>query len=483
MVVLDRTRLTGQLISLLFFIIAMTLKEYLSTIHNKSIAVIGIGISNLPLLELLCSEGCDVTACDRRSMEELGDKANRLLSLGAKLCLGESYLDHLEQDLIFRTPGLMPFDKHLTAARQRGSIVTSEMEVFLSLCPCKVFAVTGSDGKTTTTTLISELLKKAGYHVYTGGNIGTPLLCKLPEMNTEDMVVVELSSFQLHSMKCRPHTAVITNLSPNHLDKHLDFQDYMDAKSWIFRNQCPNDRLILNAMDPHSSYYASLAHSRISYFSDQAEILNGCICKDHILSFKNGGQLIPIMDSEEIRIPGSHNIQNMLAAFEAVRDYVSPELCRSVAMEFPGVPHRLEEIRQLNGVTYINDSIASSPTRTIAGLNALKVKPIIIVGGYDKHIPFDFLGIELCKKAKTVILCGDTADKIAAAIEKASIGSVPSVSMFRTTNLKDAVRQAHQLAVSGDVVMLSPACASFDQFSNFEERGNAFRKYVLELDS
>ena len=186
------------------------------------------------------------------------------------------------------------------------------MEVFFSLCPCRIYAVTGSDGKTTTATIISELLKEAGYHVHLGGNIGTPLLCRLPDMQPDDLVVLELSSFQLHSMACHPHTAIITNLSPNHLDKHEDFQDYMDAKSMIFRNQFPEDRLILNAMDLHTPYYAAQARSRISYFSDSGSVENGCICEEGLISLVSNGVRQSVMRSDEIRIPGEHNIQNIL---------------------------------------------------------------------------------------------------------------------------------------------------------------------------
>lgn len=459
----------------------MTLYEYIYSIRERSIAVLGIGVSNLPLIELLLSHGCDVTACDRRSMEQLGDTGRKLQSLGAKFRLGESYLENLKEDLIFRTPGLMPFDEHLVAAVEQGSILTSEMEVFFSLCPCRIFAVTGSDGKTTTTTLISELLKAAGHRVHLGGNIGTPLLCKLPEMEKDDFVVLELSSFQLHSMQCRPNVAVMTNLSPNHLDKHKDFQDYIDAKAWIFRNQQPEDRLILNADDPHTSYYAAQAPGRISYFSDRSPLQNGCVYKDGVISLVKNGIAKPVMLADEIRIPGQHNVQNMLAAFEAVRDYVTPEICREVAMAFPGVPHRLEEIRQLNGVTYINDSIASSPTRTIAGLHALKVKPIVIAGGYDKHLPFDSLGEEFCGRAKVVILTGDTSEKIASSISAAKKKTHSDLPVYQVGSLKEAVTLAADIASSGDIVILSPACASFDRFRNFEERGNTFRQYVLEL--
>ena len=461
----------------------MTLEEYIASIQNRSIAVIGIGISNLPLVELLCRHHCDVTACDRRGRAQLGETADRLEALGAKLQLGEDYLDSLTQDLIFRTPGLMPFEPHLEAAREQGSEVTSEMEVFFSLCPCRVFAVTGSDGKTTTTTLIAELLKAAGYRVHLGGNIGNPLLCELPDMKPDDLVVLELSSFQLHSMNCRPQTAVITNISPNHLDKHLDFQDYIDAKSSIFRNQTKDDRLILFADDAHTPYYAGMAKGRLSFFSDTQKLTQGCVCEDGVVSWVDGGVKRDIMPADEIRIPGQHNIRNILAAFEAVREFVPAEVCRRVASTFPGVPHRLEEVRVRDGVRYINDSIASSPTRTIAGLKAMKSKPIVLLGGYDKHLPFDELGVELTRRAKAAILCGATAQGIEDAISRASEG-IPEeqrIPVYRTENLEASVHLAATLAGEGDTVLLSPACASFDAFRNFEERGNFFRKLVTEL--
>ena len=459
----------------------MTLEEYLVSIREKSVAVVGVGISNMPLLKLLCRSGIRVTACDKRSRGELAETAEKLLSLGVTLQLGEDYLEHLDQDIIFRTPGLMPFDEHLEAARRRGSTVTSEMEVFFSLCPCRIFAVTGSDGKTTTTTIISELLKAAGYTVHLGGNIGKPLLSELPQMRPEDLVVLELSSFQLHSMTCRPHTAVITNISPNHLDKHKDFQDYIDAKRSIFLNQHPEDRLILFADDEHSSYYAAQAPSQVSWFSDTREVPMGCICREgRILWNSAEGEEVFIMDADDIRIPGQHNVRNYLAAFEAVRGFVSPEICRETAMTFSGVEHRLEEVRVLRGVRYINDSIASSPTRTIAGLRALKTKPIILLGGYDKHLPFDSLGDEVCMRAKAAIVAGATADRILYAIGNSSENH--DFPVYRRDNLEESVKLAAEIAEAGDTVLLSPACASFDQFRNFEERGKTFKKLVMELE-
>ena len=459
----------------------MTLQEYIDSIKGKRIAVVGAGVSNMPLIRLLLSNGCDVTVCDKRSAEAMGADREELLRLGAKLALGETYLEGLDQDLIFRTPGLMPFDAHLLAAAEKGSLITSEMEVFFSLCPCRSIAVTGSDGKTTTTTVISELLKAAGYTVHLGGNIGRPLLCDVPKMKPEDLAVLELSSFQLHSMTCRPDVAVITNISPNHLDKHRDYQDYIDAKMSIFRSQTPDNKLVLNLEDGHSAYYAAAAQARISYFSDKSAVENGACCLDGVIFRVTDGRARRIMDASDIRLPGEHNVQNYLAAFSATEGLVPDEVCRSVAERFAGVEHRLEQVRELAGVPFINDSIASSPTRTAAGLRAMKSKPIIIVGGYDKNIAFDTLGDDLCRYAKKVFITGATAQKIRAAIDASPLYKESRLAYEMIADFDTAVRAAAASAGRGDIVLLSPACASFDAFPNFAVRGNHFKQIVMEL--
>ena len=459
----------------------MTLNEYVNSIKDKRIAVIGVGVSNTPLINLLLSCGCNVTVCDKRSIGEMGMEALDLINRGAKLKLGEDYLEGLDHDIIFRTPGLMPFDPHLEAAKARGSLITSEMEVFFALCPCKIIAVTGSDGKTTTTTIISELLKAAGYRVHLGGNIGHPLLCEIPETVADDIAVLELSSFQLHSMYCKPNVAVVTNISPNHLDKHKDYQDYIDAKRAEFEHQNEDDKLILNFDDEHSAYYAHFAHAPVSYFSDKNRVDRGVICENGVILRVNGTEQQEIMGAEEIKLPGEHNLLNYLAAFAAVDGLVSNEICRQVAMRFAGVEHRLEQVRVLNGVTYINDSIGTSPTRTSAGLHALKVKPIVIAGGYDKHIPFDGLGDELCRFAKRVFLTGDTAESIHKAIVNSPYYAESGLEIQRIDDFKEAVLAASASAEPGDIVLLSPACAAFDRFKNFAERGKYFKEIVMEL--
>lgn len=459
----------------------MTLKDYVEALKEKSVAVIGIGISNRPLIELLLNSGCDVTVCDMRSFEELGEYGEKLVDMGAKLKLGESYLDDLNQDVIFRTPGLMPFDAHLQAARERGSHITSEMEAFFSLCPCRTIAITGSDGKTTTSSIIAELLRTAGYKVHLGGNIGNPLLCEIPEMHKDDIAVLELSSFQLHSMMCSPDVAVITNLTPNHLDKHKGFQDYIDAKMEIFLHQSENARLILNYDDPHTPYYRDAAHSKISYFSDKSYVSNGVICRDGTIYRMCDNERSRIMESKDILIPGEHNVLNYLAAFGATSGLVSNEVCKKVAVSFGGVEHRLEQVRMIKGVTFINDSIGSSPTRTIAGLHALKKKPILIAGGYDKKIPFDELGDEICLHAKSLFLTGATAQKIYDAVVNSKYYAESGLEIKMIDDFDETIKAAAASAMAGDTVLFSPACASFDRFKNFAQRGNYFKKLIMEM--
>ena len=460
----------------------MTLSEYADSLRGKTIAVIGIGVSNRPLIELLLSHGCDVTACDLRTREQMGEEAARLEELGAKLKLGPDYLEGLDQDILFRTPGLMPFEEHLEAAKARGGVLTSEMEAFLSLCPCRVIAVTGSDGKTTTSTIIAELLKAAGFRVHLGGNIGNPLLCEIPDIRPNDIAVLELSSFQLHSMYCCPDIAVVTNISPNHLDKHKDFQDYIDAKREILLHQTPDCRLILNADDAHTPYYEGFARAHISRFSDRQVLEEGAFVRDGVLVRKGGGEERAVLPVSEIRLPGEHNVLNYLAAFAATEGLVPDAVCAEVARRFAGVEHRLEIVRTLHGVTYINDSIGSSPTRTIAGLRAMRTKPIVIAGGYDKLIPFDKLGDALCEYAKAVFLTGDTAEKIRAAILQSPYYEASGLPVTMVADFRAAVLAAAEAAGEGDIVLFSPACASFDHFKNFAERGRFYKSIIMELE-
>lgn len=460
---------------------AITLQEYLDSLQGKRVAVIGIGVSNTPLIKTLLKAGISVTACDKAPRENFGPLAEELESLGAELHLGETYLDGLDQDIIFRSPGIRPDIPPFLAAMEKGSILTSEMEVFFKVCPCKIIAVTGSDGKTTTTTLISEMLKNAGYTVHLGGNIGKPLLSEAGEMKTDDVAVLELSSFQLMTLADSPDIAVFTNLSPNHLDIHKSMEEYARSKENIFSHQSREGIAIFNRDNELTNEMAGRAPGKVLQFSRQHRLENGVFVeKDKIVVAQNG-QRRELFDPERILIPGLHNVENYLAAIAAVQGMVSDEVILHTAETFPGVEHRIELVRTLNGVRYYNDSIASSPTRTIAGLRAFKQKVILIAGGYDKKIPFDILGREVQDRVKTLVLTGHTAEKIYQAVITSEGYQQGQPNIIREDDFKNAVLAAHEAAEKGDVVILSPACASFDHFKNFAQRGKVFKEIVNDL--
>ena len=456
----------------------MTLQEYIASLRGRTVAVIGIGVSNTPLLRLLLREGIAVTACDRSDRAKLGALAEELEAAGAVLRLGDGYLQGLDQDVIFRTPGLRPDVPELEAARARGSVITSEMEAFFRVCPCPIIAVTGSDGKTTTTTIIAELLRAAGHTVHVGGNIGHPLLAEADTIRPTDWAVLELSSFQLMTMTHSPHIAVVTNLAPNHLDVHKSMEEYIWAKENIFRHQQPGDIAVFNLDNAITRELSAHAPGRALYFSRREEPENGVFLRGNAVISRRDGQERQIMTTEDIRLPGVHNVENYMAAIAAVDGLVPDDVIRTFARAFNGVEHRIELVRTWHGVRFYNDSIASSPSRTIAGLRSFKEKVILIAGGYDKHIPFDVLGPEVVEHVKLLILCGATADKIRAAVEQAPGYRPGHPEILDVTPFQRAVETARDRAVPGDVVTLSPACAAFDQFKNFMERGKTFKSIV-----
>lgn len=461
------------------------LEQFKLSIRDKKVAVLGIGISNIPLIKYLVNLGVDVTAFDKNTDENLKEAYKELEGLKVKYSVGIDYLSGLKGfDLIFRTPGMRPDIPELVEALDNGARLTSEMEVFLDLCPAQVFAVTGSDGKTTTTTLIYKILTAEGYKCWLGGNIGTPLLSKIDEVEENDKVVLELSSFQLMTIKRSPFVAVITNISPNHLDVHKSLQEYIDAKKNILLYQQSGDKLVLNHDNDVTKAFSSDAKGECIYFSRVAALEKGVILKNNKITFKTSDQEVEIVDVNDIVIPGVHNIENYMAATAATIEFVKPETIAKVATSFTGVEHRIELVRELNGIKFYNSSIDSSPSRTIAALSTFKNKVILIAGGKDKGIPYDPIGQIIAEKVRVLLLIGATAPRIEEAynnyVHQTDIES--EVKIIHCDTYEEIVSRAYSEAVPGDCIILSPASTSFDMFKNFEQRGNVFKELVMKLE-
>ena len=465
----------------------MRLNEYLDSLKGKRVAVIGIGVSNTPLIELLLGYGISVTACDAKERSAFGDLVDRLEKWGCELKLGKDYLKDLNHDVIFRSPGIRPDIPEFLAAMEHGSQITSEMEVFFDVCPCHMISVTGSDGKTTTTTIIAEMLKAAGKTVHVGGNIGHPLLAEAGKMREDDYAVLELSSFQLLTMHKSPEIAVVTNLAPNHLNVHKGMEEYVQAKANIFLHQSAAHKVILNYDNEITRSFAKKANSQVVFFSRKNPEQGNVIVQNGKILMKDATGVREILKTNTIAIPGVHNIENYMAAIAAVDGIVSDEIIRTVAAEFSGVEHRIEFVQELHGIKYYNDSIASSPTRTIAGLRSFKQKVILIVGGKDKGIPYEELGPEIIEHVKLLILTGgdvegSTVPKISAAVVDAPGYENDQPPLLYIDDFEEAVKTAAEHASEGDIVLLSPASTSFDKFANFMERGNKFKDIVNHLE-
>lgn len=460
-------------------------------LNSGTVAVLGFGISNRPLVEFLLQKGCKINVRDAKNAEALGEDYIRMKNAGVNFILGEEYLSDIYEDVIFRSPGIRPDMGSIGDAVKRGAILTSEMEYFLLLTKAYVIAITGSDGKTTTTTLTYKLLEEelrgSDRRVYVGGNIGRPLLPLVSEMTENDFAVIELSSFQLQTMKnARINRAVITNITPNHLNWHVDMEEYSAAKANIFAGS-ETDRLTVNAFDDRTRAYGFGFTGNTAFFSYKSvpeecrkdssvfEAVDGVIC------CCNGNKKEPVLNVSDIKLPGDHNVENYMAAISATWGFISKENILKVAKNFGGVEHRLEFVRELDGVKFYNSSIDSSPTRTAAALSALKERPIVICGGYDKNIPFEPLAEALIMRAKAVVLTGATREKILDALKSSPDFSEDTLKVYVKPEFSDAVQTAKDIARSGDTVLLSPACASFDAFPNFEVRGNTFKKIVNEF--
>ena len=454
--------------------------------------VLGIGISNIPLIEVLIDVGAVVTARDKKNRDALGEICQDLEDRGVRLILGEDYLDGIDGEVIFRSPGIRPDAGSIESAVKRGALLCSEMELFLSLTKAKLFAITGSDGKTTTTTLTHLFLEKqlsadGKGRAYVGGNIGTPLLSRCAEMTERDCAVLELSSFQLMTLNDPPKRAAITNITPNHLNWHIDMDEYIEAKKRIISE---DGLLVLNAENEITAEIARRHTGKTVLFSsrkdsfdqiagDSTGNISALFLRDGYIVYSDGTKEENLLKISDIKLPGVHNLENYMTAIGLTYGIVDPSVYTEIAKSFGGVAHRLELVRELDGVRYYNSSIDSSPTRTAAALSALEGEKVVICGGYDKNIPFEPLAEALCaQNVVCVVLTGATAKKIRSAILGYSGYDPEKMKIIEVADFDAAVTAAKESARRGESVLLSPACASFDAFKNFEERGNRFKSIV-----
>ena len=458
------------------------LEEFNKGLKDKKVAIIGLGVSNLPLLDYMKKLQANVTVFDNKTEDKMDKNVlQKLKENNINKSLGENYLSNLKGfDIIFKSPSCRPDLPEIVAEVERGAKLTSEIELVLELAPCKIVAVTGSDGKTTTTSLIYEILKRK-YKCFLGGNIGVPLFTRIKEMEPKDIVVLELSSFQLMTMKKNPNIAVVTNVTPNHLDIHKSYEEYIQAKMNIFVNQSENDRLILNYDNEITRGFIKKANSRVITFSSKEKLQNGVIYDEGTIKTVENGLRRHILKLKDTKLRGTHNAENICAAIAATSGLVDIETQVEAITSFEGVNHRLEFVREIDGSKWYNDSIASSPTRTIAGLNSFEEEIVLIAGGYDKHLDYEPIAEPILKKVKALILMGATANKINDVVTKKQEELKIKIPIYRVNSLEEAVNKAKEQVKPGQILLFSPASASFDMFKNFEERGNKFKELVNKL--
>ncbi len=459
------------------------LSEFNEYLKFRKVAVIGLGVSNLPLIDYLYEKKAQVTIFDERTIDEIPkDIVNKINTYGFEYSFGKNCLEKLQGfNIIFRSPSCLPTRVELQKEATRGAIVTTEIEMLMEMCPCKVIGVTGSDGKTTTTSMINAILRKAGYNTFLGGNIGTPLFTKLSEITPEDIVVLELSSFQLMNMHVSPDIAVITNITPNHLNIHKDYEEYIEAKKNIFKNQNENGILILNYDNDITRNCAKEANGKVVFFSSKVKLDDGFIVDENIIKECEDKIRKHILNTNEVILRGNHNFQNIATALAATKTLVDTDIAVKAIKEFKPVEHRIEFIREINGVKWYNDSASSSPTRTISGINAFNENIILIAGGYDKNLDYGPLAKPVVEKVSTLILIGQTAEKIYDSVKEESEKQNKNINIYMCDSLEQTIDIAKKSAKKGDVVLFSPASASFDMFKNFADRGEKFKKLVNNI--
>ena len=459
------------------------LKEFEEYVRFRKVAVIGLGVSNIPLLDYLHEKKAEVTVFDEKTIEEIPKEiVNKITEYSFSFSLGKNYLEKLKGfALIFRAPSCLPTVPELEQEANRGAIVTTEIEMLMEMCPGKIIGVTGSDGKTTTTSLINHILKQAGYSTYLGGNIGIPLFTKLNLMRPEDIIVLELSSFQLMGMQVSPNISVITNITPNHLNIHKDYEEYINAKKNIFKYQNEEDTLILNYDNEITRNCEKEAKGKTIFFSSKEKLDNGYIVDEDKIKECEDKLRKHLLDTNDLFLKGVHNYENICAAIAATSSLVDMDTIVTAVKSFHPVSDRIEFVRNIDGVDWYNDSASSSPTRTIAGLNAFKEEIVLIAGGYDKNLDYTPIAKPIIDKVKTLVLMGQTSGKIFDVVKQELEKENKTLDIYMCEDINSAIQTANKNAKSGQIVLFSPASASFDMFKNAVERGKIFKKLVNEL--
>lgn len=459
------------------------LKEFNEYIRFRKVAVIGLGVSNLPLLDYLYEKKAQVTVFDDRTIDELQkDIVSKITTYGFEFSFGKNCLEKLRGfNIIFRSPSCLPTKPELVEETNRGAIVTTEIEMLMEMCPCKIVGITGSDGKTTTTSMINAILQKAGYNTFLGGNIGTPLFTRLPEIKPDDIVVLELSSFQLMNMHVSPQIAVITNITPNHLNIHKDYEEYIEAKKNIFKNQDENGILVLNYDNDITRECSKEAPGKVVFFSSKTKLDNGFIVDGNIIKECEDRIRKHILNTDDVILRGKHNFENIATALAATKTLVDTDIAVEAVKEFKPVEHRIEFVREIDGVKWYNDSASSSPTRTLSGINAFNENIILIAGGYDKNLDYEPLAKPIVDKVSTLILIGQTAGKIYDVVKQEAENQGKQININMCDTLEQTIEIAKKVAKKGDVVLFSPASASFDMFKNFADRGQKFKNLVNNI--
>lgn len=460
------------------------LNEFNDYIRFRKVAVIGLGVSNLPLMEYLYEKKANVTVFDEHDIDSISkDIMDKITTYGFSFHFGKNSLENLKGfSVIFRSPSCLPTRKELINEANNGAIVTTEVELLMKMCPCKIVGVTGSDGKTTTTSLINAILKKAGYNTFLGGNIGTPLFTKLPNMKPEDILVLELSSFQLMGMEISPDIAVITNITPNHLNIHKDYEEYIEAKKNIFKYQNEKGILVLNYDNEITRNCEKEAKGKVIFFSSKNKLDNGYIVDEDVIKECEDKIRKHILNVEDVILRGNHNYQNIATAIAATSSLADIDTIVDAVKEFKPVEHRIEFIREIDGVKWYNDSASSSPSRTLSGINAFKEEIILIAGGYDKNLDYTPLAKPIIEKVKSLILIGQTSGKIFDAVKLELENENKELDIHMCENLEETINLAKKVARPGQVVLFSPASASFDMFKNFADRGNQFKELVKKIN-